>query len=113
MSVNDVSISGTIDSGAQVSVITQDLVDLCKMNTSQETIPYITANGTRTSSLGTAKGVLAFQLNSAANLVYIDHSFPIVTGNKTMLIGIDLLNKLGLLTEVSLVIRLEKNITPS
>ncbi|KAL0235681.1 hypothetical protein GEMRC1_002263 [Eukaryota sp. GEM-RC1] len=108
MSVNDVSISGTIDSGAQVSVITQDLVDLCKMNTSQETIPYITANGTRTSSLGTAKGVLAFQLNSAANLVYIDHSFPIVTGNKTMLIGIDLLNKLGLLTEVSLVIRLEK-----
>ncbi|KAL0247992.1 hypothetical protein GEMRC1_003231 [Eukaryota sp. GEM-RC1] len=40
--------------------------------------------------------------------VFVDHSFPIVPGTQTMLIGIDLLNKLGLLTEDSLVIKLDK-----
>ncbi|KAL0239715.1 hypothetical protein GEMRC1_009823 [Eukaryota sp. GEM-RC1] len=63
--VNDVPVTGTIDSGAQISVITSDLAESCKMKISHDTLSYITADGNRTSSLGTAKGVLAFTLNSS------------------------------------------------
>ncbi|KAL0225171.1 hypothetical protein RCL1_003083 [Eukaryota sp. TZLM3-RCL] len=106
--INDVPVTGVIDTGASCSVITKDLAMSTNMEILNDSIRYISANNVTTSSLGTAQGVLSFRLGSVANLVQISHRLPIIPGSSLLLIGIDILSELGLLDEEGLILRLDK-----
>ncbi|KAL0227938.1 hypothetical protein RCL1_004081 [Eukaryota sp. TZLM3-RCL] len=106
--INDVPVTGILDSACTSSVISLDLARSTAMTISKQSSPYISANNVTTSSLGTAQGVLSFRLGSIANLVRVNHSLPIIPGHRMLLIGIDLMTSLGLLKDNELVIRLDK-----
>ncbi|KAL0221738.1 hypothetical protein RCL1_001592 [Eukaryota sp. TZLM3-RCL] len=97
--INDVPVTGVIDTAASCSVITKDLASSCHMQTYPDSIRYVSANNVTSSSLGSAQGVLSFQLGSIANQVRLNHRLPIIPGSETLLIGIDILSELGLLNE--------------
>ncbi|KAL0218168.1 hypothetical protein RCL1_009016 [Eukaryota sp. TZLM3-RCL] len=106
--INDVPVTGVIDTAASCSVITKDLASSCHMQTYPDSIRYVSANNVTSSSLGSAQGVLSFQLGSIANQVRLNHRLPIIPGSETLLIGIDILSELGLLNEDSFSIKLDK-----
>ncbi|KAL0212620.1 hypothetical protein RCL1_006246 [Eukaryota sp. TZLM3-RCL] len=103
--INDVPVTGILDSACTSSVISMDLARSTTMTISKQSSPYISANNVTTSSLGTAQGVLSFRLGSIANLVRVNHSLPII---HMLLIGIDQMTSLQLLKDNELVIRLDK-----
>ncbi|KAL0225005.1 hypothetical protein RCL1_002917 [Eukaryota sp. TZLM3-RCL] len=78
------------------------------MQTYPDSIRYVSANNVTSSSLGSAQGVLSFQLGSIANQVRLNHRLPIIPGSETLLIGIDILSELGLLNEDGFSIKLDK-----
>ncbi|KAL0209474.1 hypothetical protein RCL1_008312 [Eukaryota sp. TZLM3-RCL] len=106
--INDVPVTGVIDTAASCSVITKDLASTCHMQTYPDSIRYVSANNVTSSSLGSAQGVLSFQLGSIANQVRLNHRLPIIPGSETLLIGIDILSELGLLNEDGFSIKLDK-----
>ncbi|KAL0240790.1 hypothetical protein GEMRC1_006026 [Eukaryota sp. GEM-RC1] len=73
-----------------------------------DSIDYISANNIRATSLGSAIGVLTFNVGSVANQIHNRHSLPVIPGTGTLLIGRDLQNDLGLLKDDGLIIRLDK-----
>ncbi|KAL0231869.1 hypothetical protein GEMRC1_011273 [Eukaryota sp. GEM-RC1] len=106
--INNEPVIGEFDSAASCSVISQDLVRHCEMTTTDSCIEYISANNIRATSLGSALGILTFNVGSLANQIHIKHTLPVVPGTKILLIGRDLQEELGLLTDDGLVIRLDK-----
>ncbi|KAL0218211.1 hypothetical protein RCL1_009059 [Eukaryota sp. TZLM3-RCL] len=106
--INDVPVTGVIDTAASCSVITKDLASSSHMKILPDSIRYVSANNVTSSSLGTAQGVLSFRLGSIANLVRLNHRLPIIPGSDLLLIGIDILSQLGLLNEDGLSLRLDK-----
>ncbi|KAL0210389.1 hypothetical protein RCL1_004825 [Eukaryota sp. TZLM3-RCL] len=78
------------------------------MQTYPDSIRYVSANNVTSSSLGSAQGVLSFQICSIANQVRLNHRLPITPGSETLLIGIDILSELGLLNEDGFSIGLNK-----
>ncbi|KAL0229594.1 hypothetical protein GEMRC1_014211 [Eukaryota sp. GEM-RC1] len=106
--INNVPVVGEFDSAASCSVISQDLIRYCEMTTTDSCIEYISANNIRATSLGSAIGVLTFNVGSLANQIHVKHTLPVVPGTKILLIGRDLQEELGLLSDDGLVIRLDK-----
>ncbi|KAL0231407.1 hypothetical protein GEMRC1_010811 [Eukaryota sp. GEM-RC1] len=106
--INGISLEGMFDSGAALSVITKDLADQCSMLVTDDFIHFKSANNSVSQTLGRASGTLSFRLGSIANLVHIQYSLPIIPGSNKMLIGLDLLERLGLRTDTGLVIQLDK-----
>ncbi|KAL0239818.1 hypothetical protein GEMRC1_009926 [Eukaryota sp. GEM-RC1] len=106
--INIVPVTGEFDTAATCSVMTQDLARLCEMDLIDDSIDYLSANNIRATSLGSAIGTLTFNVGSLANNVHMKHSLPIIPGTGIFLIGRDLLNELGLLTDDGLVIQLDK-----
>ncbi|KAL0221780.1 hypothetical protein RCL1_001634 [Eukaryota sp. TZLM3-RCL] len=106
--INDVPVTGVIDTAASCSVISKDLASSSHMKILPDSIRYVSANNVTSSSLGTAQGVLSFRLGSIANLVRLNHRLPIIPGSDLLLIGIDILSQLGLLNEDGLSLRLDK-----
>ncbi|KAL0250940.1 hypothetical protein GEMRC1_000154 [Eukaryota sp. GEM-RC1] len=78
------------------------------MDMIDDSIDYLSANNIRATSLGSAIGTLTFNVGSLANNVHMKHCLPIIPGTGIFLIGRDLLNELGLLTDDGLVIQLDK-----
>ncbi|KAL0210665.1 hypothetical protein RCL1_005101 [Eukaryota sp. TZLM3-RCL] len=106
--INDVSVTGTIDTAASCSVISKDLAMSCSMEFVTDSIEYLSANNVTTSSLGSAQGVLTFRLGNIANLVRVSHSLPVIPGSNILLIGTDILTSLGLLNEDGVFIKLNR-----
>ncbi|KAL0211545.1 hypothetical protein RCL1_005171 [Eukaryota sp. TZLM3-RCL] len=106
--INDVPVTGVIDTAASCSVITKDLASSSHMKILPDSNRYVSANNVTSSSLGTAQGVLSFRLGSIANLVQLNHRLPIIPGSDLLLIGIDILSQPGLLNEEGLSLRLDK-----
>ncbi|KAL0243248.1 hypothetical protein GEMRC1_005809 [Eukaryota sp. GEM-RC1] len=106
--INNVPVTGEFDSAASCSVISQDLIRHCEMTTIDSCIDYISANNIRATSLGSVVGVLTFNVGSLANQIHVKHTLAVVPGTKILLIGRDLQEELGLLTDDGLVIRLDK-----
>ncbi|KAL0225520.1 hypothetical protein RCL1_003432 [Eukaryota sp. TZLM3-RCL] len=106
--INDVSVTGTIDTAASCSVISKDLAMSCSMEFVTDSVEYLSANNVTTSSLGSARGVLTFRLGNIANLVRVSHSLPVIPGSNILLIGTDILTSLGLLNEDGVFIKLNR-----
>ncbi|KAL0212094.1 hypothetical protein RCL1_005720 [Eukaryota sp. TZLM3-RCL] len=106
--INDVSVTGTIDTAASCSVISKDLAMSCSMEFVTDSVEYLSANNVTTSSLGSARGVLTFRLGNIANLVRVSHSLPVIPGSNILLIGTDILTFLGLLNEDGVFIKLNR-----
>ncbi|KAL0238043.1 hypothetical protein GEMRC1_012517 [Eukaryota sp. GEM-RC1] len=68
----------------------------------------MSANNIRATSLGNAIGVLTFNVDSLANQIHVKHTLPVVPGTKILLIGRDMQEELGLLSDDGPVIRLDK-----
>ncbi|KAL0243213.1 hypothetical protein GEMRC1_005774 [Eukaryota sp. GEM-RC1] len=99
LTINGVSIQGLWDSGASMSVITQDLVDRCSMTFINKKVPFTSANNVRSHSLGSAQGILTFKFSKVSHLTSVTKTLPIIPGSNKCLLGIDLMKQLGLLTE--------------
>ncbi|KAL0225852.1 hypothetical protein P9112_013176 [Eukaryota sp. TZLM1-RC] len=98
-----------IDTAAYCSVISLDLANLCSMSVNENDITqFIPASNVSTNSLGSAQGILTFNVGSIANQVSINHTLPIIPGSNKFLIGLDMLQQLGLLTSDRLVIVLDE-----
>ncbi|KAL0229518.1 hypothetical protein GEMRC1_014135 [Eukaryota sp. GEM-RC1] len=82
--INNEPVIGEFDSAASCSVISQDLVRHCEMTTTDSCIEYISANNIRATSLGSALGVLTFNVGSLANQIHIKHTLPVVPGTKIL-----------------------------
>ncbi|KAL0208747.1 hypothetical protein P9112_011334 [Eukaryota sp. TZLM1-RC] len=109
ISINDIKMIATIDSAAFCSVITADLAEQCHMSiNSKDTIKFLPANNVSTKSLGSATGILSFNVGSIAQQVHYKHTLPIIPGSNKLLIGTDMLKALGLQTDDGLFIRLDK-----
>ncbi|KAL0225553.1 hypothetical protein RCL1_003465 [Eukaryota sp. TZLM3-RCL] len=106
--INDVPVTGTIDTAASCSVISKDLAMSCSMGFVTDSIEYLSANNVTTSSLGSTQGVLTFRLGNIANLVRVSHSLPVIPGSNILLIGTDILTSLGLLNENGVFIKLNR-----
>ncbi|KAL0209993.1 hypothetical protein P9112_010077 [Eukaryota sp. TZLM1-RC] len=108
-SINDIKMIATIDSAAFCSVITADLAEQCHMSiNSKDTIKFLPANNVSTNSLGSATGILSFNVGSIAQQVHYKHTLPLIPGSNKLLIGTDMLRTLGLQTDDNLFIRLDK-----
>ncbi|KAL0226050.1 hypothetical protein P9112_013374 [Eukaryota sp. TZLM1-RC] len=109
ISINDIKMIATIDAAAFCSVITADLAEQCHMSiNSKDTIKFLPANNVSTKSLGSATGILSFNVGSIAQQVHYKHTLPIIPGSNKLLIGTDMLKALGLQTDDGLFIRLDK-----
>ncbi|KAL0205579.1 hypothetical protein P9112_000886 [Eukaryota sp. TZLM1-RC] len=75
---------------------------------SKDTIKFLPANNVSTKSLGSATGILSFNVGSIAQQVHYKHTLPIIPGSNKLLIGTDMLKALGLQTDDGLFIRLDK-----
>ncbi|KAL0207931.1 hypothetical protein P9112_010518 [Eukaryota sp. TZLM1-RC] len=107
--INNIKMIATIDSAAFCSVITEDLANKCNMSINRDdTIEFLPANNVSSKSLGSATGVLSFNVGSIAHQVHYRHTLPIIPGSNKLLIGIDMLKTLGLQTDDGLFIRLDK-----
>ncbi|KAL0224283.1 hypothetical protein P9112_003673 [Eukaryota sp. TZLM1-RC] len=107
--INSTVIKGMIDTAAYCSVISLDLANLCSMSINENDITqFIPASNVSTNSLGSAQGILTFNVGSIANQVSINHTLPIIPGSNRFLIGVDMLQQLGLLTSDRLVIVLDE-----
>ncbi|KAL0242637.1 hypothetical protein GEMRC1_005200 [Eukaryota sp. GEM-RC1] len=108
--INGISVQGFWDSGATMSVITQDLATKCNMTPVNKSVRFTSANSVESRSLGSSQGILTFDTSSIAYLTHVDKTLPIIPGSNKQLLGIDLMKQLGLLTEDGLVIRIDKAI---
>ncbi|KAL0248145.1 hypothetical protein GEMRC1_003381 [Eukaryota sp. GEM-RC1] len=108
--INGIPVQGFWDSGATMSVITQDLATKCNMTPVNKNVRFTSANNVESRSLGSAQGILTFDTSSIAYLTHVDKTLPIIPGSNKLLLGIDLMKQLGLLTEDGLVIRIDKAI---
>ncbi|KAL0237821.1 hypothetical protein GEMRC1_012295 [Eukaryota sp. GEM-RC1] len=108
LTINGVSIQGLWDSGASMSVITQDLVDRCSMTFINKKVPFTSANNVRSHSLGSAQGILTFKFSKVTHLTSVTKTLPIIPGSNKCLLGIDLMKQLGLLTEQGLIIPVQQ-----
>ncbi|KAL0214173.1 hypothetical protein P9112_006357 [Eukaryota sp. TZLM1-RC] len=79
ISINDIKMIATIDSAAFCSVITADLAEQCHMSiNSKDTIQFLPANNVSTKSLGSATGILSFNVGSIAQQVHYKHTLPLI-----------------------------------
>ncbi|KAL0236163.1 hypothetical protein GEMRC1_002745 [Eukaryota sp. GEM-RC1] len=108
--INGIPVQGFWDSGATMSVITQDLAMKCNMTPVNENVRFTSANNVESRSLGSAQGILTVDTSSIAYLTHVDKTLPIIPGSNKLLLGIDLMKQLGLLIEDGLVIRIDKAI---
>ncbi|KAL0238345.1 hypothetical protein GEMRC1_012818 [Eukaryota sp. GEM-RC1] len=108
--INGIPVQGFWDSGATMSVITQDLATKCNMTPVNKNGRFTSANNVESRSLGSAQGILTYDTSSIADLTHVDKTLPIEPGSNKLLLGIDLMKQLGLLTEDGLVIRIDKAI---
>ncbi|KAL0210018.1 hypothetical protein P9112_010102 [Eukaryota sp. TZLM1-RC] len=100
----------TIDSAAFCSVITADLAEQCHMSiNSKDTIKFLPANNLSTKSLGSATGILSFNVGSITQQVHYYHTLPIIPGSTKLLIEMDMLEAFGLKPDDGLFIRLDKD----
>ncbi|KAL0205299.1 hypothetical protein P9112_000606 [Eukaryota sp. TZLM1-RC] len=107
--INNVKMIATIDSAAFYWAITEDLANKCNMSINRDdTIEFLPANNVSSKSLGSANGILSFNVGSIAHQVHYRHTLPIIPGSNKLLIGIDMLKTLGLQTDDGLFIRLDK-----
>ncbi|KAL0241602.1 hypothetical protein GEMRC1_006837 [Eukaryota sp. GEM-RC1] len=108
LTINGVSIQGLWDSGASMSVITQDLVDRCSMTFINKKVHFTSANNVRSHSLGSAHGILTFKFSKVSHLTSVTKTLPSIPGSNKYLLGIDLMKQLGLLTEEGLIIPVQQ-----
>ncbi|KAL0219842.1 hypothetical protein P9112_005495 [Eukaryota sp. TZLM1-RC] len=109
ISINDMKMIAIIDSAAFCSVIIADLAEQCHMSiNSKDTIKFLLANNVSTKSLGSATGILSFNVGSIAQQVHYKHTLPIIPGSNKLLIGTDMLKALRLQTDDGLFIKLDK-----
>ncbi|KAL0213254.1 hypothetical protein RCL1_006880 [Eukaryota sp. TZLM3-RCL] len=100
--LNDKQVTGIIDSAAQVSCISNNLAINYNLQIDSSPKQYSTADQSVSKSLGTATGTLSLSLAGPASEVSIETQFLILPGNDQLLIGVDLLRRLGLMTDDSL-----------
>ncbi|KAL0223817.1 hypothetical protein P9112_003207 [Eukaryota sp. TZLM1-RC] len=66
--INNIKMIATIDSAALCSVITEDLANKCNMSINRDdTIEFLPANNVSSKSLGSANGILSFNIGSIAH----------------------------------------------
>ncbi|KAL0209414.1 hypothetical protein RCL1_007782 [Eukaryota sp. TZLM3-RCL] len=104
--LNDKQVTGIIDSAAQVSCISNNLAINYNLQIDSSPKQYSTADQLVSKSLGTATGTLSLSLAGPASEVSMETQFLILPGNDQLLIGVDLLRRLGLMTDDSLFIKL-------
>ncbi|KAL0214664.1 hypothetical protein P9112_006848 [Eukaryota sp. TZLM1-RC] len=108
LQINNIEVSGLIDSVASIFVISKDLSTKCKMEHCTESVKFIGVNGEPSNSDGNAKGILSFNVGSISKVVHLTKSLPIVPGNNILIIGIDILYELGLMNNDRVYIHLDE-----
>ncbi|KAL0219549.1 hypothetical protein P9112_005202 [Eukaryota sp. TZLM1-RC] len=100
--INDTVIKGMIDTTAFCSVISLDLANRFSMSINENDVTqFIPASNVSTNSLGSAQGILTFNIGSIANQVSINHTLLIIPSSNKFLIGVDMLQQPELLTSDS------------
>ncbi|KAL0223257.1 hypothetical protein P9112_002647 [Eukaryota sp. TZLM1-RC] len=79
LQINNIGVSGLIDSGASISVISRDLSTKCKMEHYSESVKFIGVIGEPSNSDINAKGILSFNVGSIAKVVHLTKSFQATT----------------------------------
>ncbi|KAL0252203.1 hypothetical protein GEMRC1_001415 [Eukaryota sp. GEM-RC1] len=108
LTINGVPTMGTIDTAAKTSCITQDIASNANMEISEKQIPIFLANQSRIYSPGLACGYLTFLFEGPAKKVHLKSTLPILPGKDQLLIGCDILTKLGLMDANGVYIKLDE-----
>ncbi|KAL0235261.1 hypothetical protein GEMRC1_001843 [Eukaryota sp. GEM-RC1] len=98
LTINGVRAMGTIDTTAKTSCITQDIALAANMEISEKQIPILIANQSVIYSPGLA----------CAKKVHLKSTLPILPGHSQLLIGCDILTKLGLMNANGVYIKLDE-----
>ncbi|KAL0231338.1 hypothetical protein GEMRC1_010742 [Eukaryota sp. GEM-RC1] len=99
---------GTIDTAAKTSCITQDIASNANMEISEKQIPIFLANQSSIYSPGLACNYLTFLFEGPPKKVHLKSTLPILPGQNQLLIGCDILTKLGLMDANGVYINLDK-----
>ncbi|KAL0230935.1 hypothetical protein GEMRC1_010340 [Eukaryota sp. GEM-RC1] len=108
LTINGVPTMGTIDTAAKTSCITQDIASNANMEILQKQIPIFLANQSSIYSPGLACNYLTFLFEGPAKKVHLKSTLPILPGQNQLLIGCDILTKLGLMDANGVYIKLDE-----
>ncbi|KAL0228415.1 hypothetical protein RCL1_004558 [Eukaryota sp. TZLM3-RCL] len=97
--INGQSLSGIIETGAEVSTITPDLVDLFNLTVNPTSHNVPTADQSTAFALGTISVKLSLKLAPPAQQVTLNSCLFVLKGTNQVLIGADVLRLLGIMTD--------------
>ncbi|KAL0211069.1 hypothetical protein P9112_009367 [Eukaryota sp. TZLM1-RC] len=104
-------IKATIDTAAKTTCITMDLAKLANLEIKSEKLPIYLANQEVIYAPGLAIGTLTFKFEGPAKVLHVKTTMPILPGKNQLLLGCDVLKKLGLMTNSGIIIRLNEEHT--
>ncbi|KAL0236278.1 hypothetical protein GEMRC1_002860 [Eukaryota sp. GEM-RC1] len=105
--INNVPILATIDSACQTSCFTSDIAELTKSKVIPSPLSFTLADGKSAKCSGNALCTLTFCFDRLISpAVHLKSAIPIIPGKCQVLIGVDILKKLGLLKKNGLMIKL-------
>ncbi|KAL0220465.1 hypothetical protein RCL1_000319 [Eukaryota sp. TZLM3-RCL] len=101
---------GTIDTAAEVSCISQNLIKTLNLSVSGSIERYITADQRVTNSSGSVTTALSLHGIGPAPKVLIHTTLMVLEGCDQILIGCDVLRRLGVMTDDSLMLKLNRDV---
>ncbi|KAL0217325.1 hypothetical protein RCL1_007906 [Eukaryota sp. TZLM3-RCL] len=107
VSIQDISMKAILDTGATFSCIPLNFVEQLKLPIEDKNlIHFSTADGTRSTFLGSCETHLTFNIGGPSESVTLFASLAILPSNSKFLIGCDLLRRLGIMSNKSLMLNL-------
>ncbi|KAL0212772.1 hypothetical protein RCL1_006398 [Eukaryota sp. TZLM3-RCL] len=100
---------GIVDSGASISCITRDIVESCNLTLVADKKEFFTADQRRTWSLGKVLASLTMKNIMPSSKLDFNAEFMVIEGQNQILIGRDILRRLGLMTDNSMVIHVNNS----
>ncbi|KAL0224740.1 hypothetical protein RCL1_002652 [Eukaryota sp. TZLM3-RCL] len=108
--INGFKLMGTIDTAAEVSCISQNLIKTLNLSVSGSIERYITADQRVTNSRGSVTTALSLHGIGPAPKVLIHTTLMVLEGCDQILIGCDVLRRLGVMTDDSLMLKLNRDV---
>ncbi|KAL0246543.1 hypothetical protein GEMRC1_007755 [Eukaryota sp. GEM-RC1] len=107
VTINNFDLPCILDSGAQTSTISHDLAQRLSLPIIPTQQSLKTADGNDANVIGEIRCKLSILVKGAAGRLIIDTSLIVLSGIERVLIGADILTRLGLMTENGIHIELE------